>query len=232
MNVLAIESSGAIGSVAACRDGRTVAEAVLERGSEHGRGLVPLVDDVARRAGWERGVGVDLVAISQGPGSFTGLRVGIVCAKTMAVLLNKPIVGVCSLDAMAENAPASAGWIVTALDAKRGQVYFAQYERADGVLRRVAGPALGTPEQSLAGRTGPAYVMGDALRHHAEAYARAGSVAAPEGEWRIHAATVARLAEAEFGRGRSDEPFGMQPTYIRLAEAEERRLAREGKGPA
>ena len=232
MNVLAIESSGITGSVAACREGETVAESALERGAEHGRGLVPLVDEVTRRAGWERGAGVDLVAVSQGPGSFTGLRVGIVCAKTMAVLLNKPIVGVCSLDAMAENAPESAERIVTALDAKRGQVYFAQYERAAGGLRRVAGPKLGTPEESLAGVPAPAYVMGDALRHHAETYARGKAVAAPEEQWRIRASTVARLALADFGKGRSDEPFTMQPTYIRLAEAEERRLAREGKAQA
>jgi tRNA threonylcarbamoyladenosine biosynthesis protein TsaB len=228
MNVLAIESSGLTGSVAACRDGELLAESTLERGAEHGRGLVPLVDDVTRRAGWARGAGVDLVVISQGPGSFTGLRVGIVCAKTMAVLLNKPIVGVCSLDAMAENAPSSAGRIVTALDAKRGQVYYAQYERADDGLRRLTGPALGTPQQSLAGLRAPVCVLGDALRHHAEAYA--GTQATPEELWRIRAAVVARLGLAAFQSGRSDEPFAMQPTYIRLAEAEERRLAREGKG--
>ena len=231
MNVLAIESSGLTGSVAACRDGEVLAEAAIERGAEHGRGLVPLVDDVTRRAGWERGAGIDLVAVSQGPGSFTGLRVGIVCAKTMAVLLNKPIVGVCSLDAMARNAPPSAERIVTALDAKRGQVYYAQYERATDGLRRRSGPALGTPEQSLADLRAPVCVMGDALRHHAPAYAAAQTLPLPEDLWRIRAAVVAQLALADFRNGRSDEPFAMQPTYIRLAEAEERRLAREGKGP-
>ena len=177
-------------------------------------------------------MGADLIAVSQGPGSFTGLRVGMVCAKTIAALLAKPIVGVCSLDAMAENAPSEAVSVATALDAKRGQVYYAQYERDGGRLRRRSGPLLGAPEAVTAGLTPPVRILGDALRQYASVWSAGGAVALPEELWRIGASTVARLGLAAFRAGRSDEPFGLQPLYVRLPEAEERRLARvEGTRP-
>jgi tRNA threonylcarbamoyladenosine biosynthesis protein TsaB len=147
MNVLGIESSGPIGSAAACRDDAVLAQQALNHGMEQGRLLVSLADRVIAAAKWDKRRDVELIAVSQGPGSFTGLRVGLVCAKTMAMLLDKPLVGVCSLDAMAENAPADVLNILTVVDARRGQVYAARYERA-------AGPstiAQGRPEESRMG---------------------------------------------------------------------------------
>jgi tRNA threonylcarbamoyladenosine biosynthesis protein TsaB len=242
MNTLGIESSGPIGSAAACRDDAVLAESALDRGMEQGRLLVPLVDRVIAAAGWDKRRDVELIAVSQGPGSYTGLRVGLACAKTMAMLLDRPLVAVCSLDAMAENAPADSLNILTVVDAKRGQVYAARYERASGsstsaqgrpeetrmggALRRVLDPAIHTPAELRAIVTAPVYVMGDGVRVYAADFAQPGYSLAPEERWRIRASVIARLGLALFRAGRRDDPNALEPIYLRLAEAEERRLAR------
>lgn len=191
-----------------------------------GRLLVSLVDRVIAAANWDKRRDVELIAVSQGPGSYTGLRVGLTCAKTMAMLLDKPLVGVCSLDAMAENAPADALNILTVVDAKRGQVYAARHERAAGSLRRVLDPTILTPAELRAVVTAPAYVMGDAVRVYAADFAQPGYTLSTEERWRIRASNVARLGLALFHAGRRDDPAALEPIYLRLAEAEERRLAR------
>ena len=252
MNVLGIESSGPIGSAAACRDDAVLACQALERGMEQGRLLVSLVDRVIAAAGWDKRRDVELIAVSQGPGSYTGLRVGLTCAKTMAMLLDKPLAAVCSLDAMAENAPADAPNVLTVVDAKRGQVYAARYERAagpwtsaqrspalgseaqarreetrmGGALRRVLDLTILTPAELRPVVTAPVYIMGDAVRVYASDFAQPGYTLAPEERWRIQASNVARLGLALFRAGRRDNPAALEPIYLRLAEAEERRLAR------
>ena len=231
MNVLAPETSGPIGSAAACRDGDILAEAALERGMEHGRMLLALLDRVVRDAGWDRNRDIELVVVSRGPGSFTGLRVGITCAKTIAAHLNKPLVAVCSFDAMAENAPVDCGRVITALDAKRGQVYAAAYERREGKFTRTCEPVLTTPAQAAALLPAPCLLMGDALRRYADALCVHGAAAADEALWRIRAGNVAALGLNAFHDGRRDDPLTLEPIYLRLPEAEEKRLARErGKG--
>jgi len=248
MNVLGIESSGPIGSAAACRDDAVLAHQALEHGMEQGRLLVSLVDRVIAAAHWDKRRDVELIAVSQGPGSYTGLRVGLACAKTMAMLLDQPLVGVCSLDAMAENAPADSPNILTVVDAKRGQVYAARYERAagpaitaqgrpegtrmGGPLRRVLDPTILTPAELRAIVAAPIYVMGDALRVYPAAFAQPGYTLAPEERWRIQAGNVARLGLALFRADRRDDPAALEPIYLRLAEAEERRLARLAGQPA
>ncbi len=231
MNVLAIESSGPIGSVAACRDDELLVEHALQVGMEHGRMLLPLVDQVIREAAWDKRREIDLICVSQGPGSFTGLRVGVGCAKTLATLLNKPLVGICSLDAMAENAPAEYVSILTALDAKRDQLYAAAYERHGEALERKAGPVIMCAREARDALAWPVYVLGDALRQYPGEFQPPGFVAAPEEQWRIRASVIARLGLEAFRAGRTDEPVSFQPVYLRLAEAEEKRLARERKQP-
>jgi tRNA threonylcarbamoyladenosine biosynthesis protein TsaB len=231
MNVLAIESSGPIGSVAACRDDELLVERVLEAGMEHGRMLVPLVDRVIQEVAWDKRRDIDLICVSQGPGSFTGLRVGVCCAKTLATLLNKPLVGICSLDAMAENAPHEYVSVLTALDAKRDQLYVAAYERCGEDLERKAGPVIMSAREARDALAWPVYVLGDALKQYPGEFQPPGFAAAPEELWRIRASVIARLGLEAFRAGRTDEPVSFQPVYLRLAEAEEKRLARERKQP-
>ena len=227
MNVLGIETSGAIGSVAACRDDDILAEDTLDEGMAHGRLLIPLLDRVVQAAGWDKRRDIDLIAVSQGPGSFTGLRVGLTCAKILADAIGKPIIGVCSFDAMAQNAPDGSAQVLTALDAKRNEVYAAAYVREAGVLVRKHGPETLTPDQAAALLEGEVFVLGDALKKYAKAFPAPHCQPTPEDEWRIRASVVARLGLLATADGRRDDPLSLEPIYLRRPEAEERRLARE-----
>jgi len=231
VNVLAIETSGPVGSAAACRDDDVLSEARLERGMEHGRMLLPLLDRVVKDAEWDKTRDLDLIAVSRGPGSFTGLRVGVICAKTIALHLDKPLIGVCSFDAMARNAPREETRILTALDAKRGEVYAAAYERREGRLVRTREPFVTTPDKAAALLQTPFYVMGDALPRYADILCEGGSTAADQTLWRVRASVVAQLGLAAHRSGRRDDPLTLTPLYLRLPEAEEKRLAREQGKP-
>lgn len=230
MNVLAVETSGRVGSVAACRGVEILAEESLQKGTAHGRLLVPVIDRAVKAAGWAGPRDIELIVVSQGPGSFTGLRIGIACAKTLAAQLGKPLVAVCSLDAMAQNAPPASERILTVLDAKRGDVYAAAYERKNGTLHRTAGPSVMTPDEAGALLERPVHVMGDGLVHHADRFPPPEYRHAPEEQWRIRAGTVARLGLGAFQRGGREEPLGLEPIYLRRPEAEERRRGRQTSG--
>ncbi len=227
MNILAIETSAAVGSVAACRADKPLAEGTLGPGMAHGRLLLPLIDQVVSQAGWERRGDIELVAVDVGPGSFTGLRVGIVCAKTLAQLLKIPLVAVCSFDAMAHNAPRNAAHVLTVLDAKRGDVYAAAYTRNGNTLQRTHEPRVMRPEEAAAMTAGKAVVLGDGLRRHAEALCAPGHEGAPEEAWCVRAVIVAMIALRRFESGEQDDPLGVEPLYLRRPVPEERRLARE-----
>lgn len=227
MNVLGIESSGRVGSAAAWANGQTLVEETLTDGMSHGRMLVNLIDRVLAKAGWSKTSDVHLIAVSRGPGSFTGLRVGLTCAKTLATMAHLPIVGVCSLDAMALNAGKPFERVLTVLDAKRGDVYAAAYERRENVMERVHDPEAMAPEQAKTLLASPMLVMGDALLRHSTTFISGSNQAAPEELWRIRATRVAELGWRAFSAGYRDDPLALDPLYLRRPEAEEKRLARE-----
>lgn len=228
MNVLAIETSGPVASVAACRDADLVAGKSCTRGMEHGRMLVPLIDEVVQQAGWQKQNDLDLITVSIGPGSFTGLRVGLAAARTLALFLGVPLVGVCSFDALAHNAPQEHDRILTALDAKRGDIYAAAYERREkSVLQRTTDPAVCRPGEAAKWHEGRFVILGDAIRVHSDALTSSGGQPAPEKLWQVRAEVIAQLGLQAFRKGRIDDPLKLEPIYLRLPEAEEKRLARE-----
>jgi len=227
VNVLGIETSGTIGSVAVCRDTEILAEDILEEGMAHGRMLVPLLDRVVQSAGWDKRRDIDLIAVSRGPGSFTGLRVGLTCAKTLADAVGKPIIGVCSFDAMAQNAPDETAHVLVATDAKRNEVYAAAYVREAGEWVRKHDPQTMTPETAAALLSGEVFILGDAATKYAKTFSAPCFRAAPEDLWRIRASVVARLGLFAYSNGRRDDALSLEPIYLRRPEAEERRLARE-----
>ena len=229
MNVLAIETSGRIGGVALVRDQGVVAEIRFERGMEHGRVLVQKLDDLCRAHGLAPQGDVDVVAVSCGPGSFTGLRIGITCAKSLAFASGARVVAVGSFDAMAQNAPKEATTVCTCLDAKRGDVYFSIFRGEGEGLARVRGPEVGKPVDVAAMLDRPAWVLGDAARYHADAFQQDGILVAPESMWAVRPGVVGLLGEAMAQRGEFAEPTGLAPLYLRRPEAEEKRLQREGR---
>src|SRR6185295_15226185 len=130
MRALALETSGRTGSVALVTDGaQIVSEETFAHGLQHAAHLLPMIDRLCRAQGWTPR-DVDELYISAGPGSFTGLRIGITLAKTLAFATGVKIVAVPTVEVLTENAPAEARHVIIVLDAKRDQILTARFERA------------------------------------------------------------------------------------------------------
>ncbi len=218
MVVLAIETSSRLGNVALWRDGRTLAERVVTQKLRHGARLFTALEEIHAEAALEPSQ-IALVAVSQGPGSYTGLRIGITAARMAAHVLGKPLLGVPSLDVIAENAPPGAANVAAVLDAKRGELYACLYARGAGGLERQTPYRVVRPE-ALELPT-PCVVLGDGVAAHGEALRRDGVTLADEAAWRPRADVVARLAAGRYERGERHELHAVAPLYLRRPEAEE-----------
>ncbi len=220
MRLLALETSGRLGGIALADGPQLIEEARLSEGLRHGRDLILVAKEACERAGWPPRQ-IDVVAVSIGPGSFTGLRIAATAAKTIAWDTGARVVTVPTLRAMAENAPAEAERIACVLDAKRGGLYAGIFERPAGgqELVETFGPALVTPEELAARLEPPALVLGRGLRKAREALADFEQ--APEEWWDPRPGVVARLGWERAEAGAFAAPLRLEPIYIRRPEAEE-----------
>lgn len=213
--LLGIDTSAA---VSACvHDGtRVLAEALQHDPRRHAEMLAPMVTRVLQEAGVDRRR-LDRVVVGVGPGPFTGLRVGLVTARTLGLVLGVPVDGVCSLDAFADEAVALAGpdvqgGFLVATDARRKEVYWARYEVRGGVPERVDGPHVGRPGD--VDRRGLPVVGRGALLHAEALPGPAGPLDARSG----HLVAVALRAVEGAGDGSLLPP---EPLYLRRPDAVE-----------
>jgi tRNA threonylcarbamoyladenosine biosynthesis protein TsaB len=247
--IVAIETSGRHGSVAVAAGAVLLAQRELPPTMRHAAELMPAIRDLTQAQGWPPEQ-IDQVYLSLGPGSFTGLRIAVAIARALAQAVGCKLVGVLSLDVIAHNAPAACDIVLPVLDAKRGQVFAARYERdAQGVLRQAAAAALVDPaafvqqailrageraqEMSSMLKVSPATItvalLGEGVDYHRDAlFAAAGNL--PERTqlieldralWPGRAATVHQLGYAAALAGQFSDPATLLPFYIRLPEAEE-----------
>ena len=193
-------------------DDRLVAEKAFGEGSRHGQRLLPCVDELL--GGEPEKVG--LVALSGGPGSYTGLRVGFAFAKTFAVELGIPAVRVSSMDVVAANVQESCP-VCVVTDARLGQVYAAIYEK-DG--KKIFGDVAASPGDVAARLTPETLVIGDGLRRYREVFAAAAKAADDEVIWWPRAASVGRLGRARFAEAGGEDPHGLAPWYLGRPQAE------------
>lgn len=226
MIVLGVETSGPVGSVALRREGRCVEERFLpELGRRHAQSLVPEVVAFLRRHGVAPG-DIDVVAVSVGPGSFTGLRVGVTFAKSFAYAAGAELIGVETFRAIAENTPA-AGTIAAIADAQRGGLMFGEYERdLAGRLVRRSDVRLIAPNELPNLVTPSVLLSGPGMDRIDVKDASACEVAAPHA-WSPRASVVARLGEVDARCGVTGEPWTLEPLYVRKSSAEEKREAAE-----
>ena len=136
MNIIALETSAKAVSAAITQSGRVLASGYQDTGLTHSRTLMPIVEHLFRNTGLTL-QDMDAVAVSAGPGSFTGIRIGVSAAKGLAFAADKPAVGVSTLAAMARNVAFCDGVVVCAMDARRNQIYNALFLAQDGQLTRL-----------------------------------------------------------------------------------------------
>lgn len=225
MIVLGIETAGPHGSVALVDfrgpGGPSVRQVVIEASRQLGADLAPTIQRLLREAGLGPSRAPDLVAVDTGPGSYTGLRIGLAAAKGLAFAWGRPLLGVPAVDALEALAPAGPR-VVCALDASRGYVYAATFLRtADGLVREQA-PDLHDPAILRAAIAAPATVVGDAA--DALASPDRGVVAAGP-RWPT-AERIALLAHARYAAGERQDALRLCPIYFHLSEAEEQRRKR------
>jgi tRNA threonylcarbamoyladenosine biosynthesis protein TsaB len=243
--ILGIETSASQVSVAV-GDGTTVRAAFSsERGPRHAETLAPAIATVLDAAGL-RPDDLDAVAVSQGPGLFTGLRVGIATAQALALACRVPLVGVPTLDVVAEAARLTERRIVAVTDARRGEVFFACFRGAPpGRPRRcgpdrVATPALLVEELSSAAE--PVVLVGRGIAAHGDVFDRFVEGAGPRAVQVLadpstvpHATTVIQLALSELA-GTGEHPpassAALRPIYVRRPDAEARWPQRPAAAPA
>ena len=143
MKILALETSAKAVSAAVSENGRILASGYQDTGLTHSRTLMPIVEHILKNTDLKLS-DMDAIAVAVGPGSFTGIRIGVSAAKGLAFSVDKPAaVGVSTLAAMARNVAFSDGLIVCAMDARRSQVYNANFSAENGVLTRL------TPDRAV-----------------------------------------------------------------------------------
>ncbi len=232
MNILALESSATACSAALCRDGALIAQSFQCSGLTHSRTLLPMVHDMLENCGQSLD-GVDVIAVAAGPGSFTGLRIGVATAKGLAWAQGKPCAPCSTLESMAwPLAHLEGKLIVCAMDARRKQVYNALFRaRGDGLERLTPDRALSLAElgEELKNFPESKIVVGDGavLCYNSLNEAISGLFPAP-----VHLRTqsawgVARAAEELVKAGALVSGAELAPVYHRLSQAERERLERE-----
>ena len=226
MLILAFESSARPASVALLQDGELLSQYSQCSQLTHSRTLLPMAEDMLKNTELSLD-DVDLFAVAHGPGSFTGVRIGVSTVKGLAWASDKPCVGVSTLEAMAWHGLAAGGLICPVMDARRSQVYNALFEIRDGKPERLTPDrpiSLEELSAELASYDRPVFLVGDGAELTAKALAVAGLpyTVAP-GNLRWQSAWGVAMAARDKTPGNADT---LLPVYLRLSQAERERQAR------
>ena len=233
MKILAFETSAKAGSVALLEDGKLLGESYQNTGLTHSQTLMTMAEDLLKAAGLTAKE-VEAVAVAAGPGSFTGVRIGVAAAKGFAWGGELPCYGVSTLEAMAKNLGVWEGLVVCVMDARRSQVYNAVFEAREGALTRLCEDraiALEDLEKELKNAEKTIFLVGDGsvLCYNTLKDSVAGLVLPPEHRIHQRAAGVGLAAWDMIQRGEPGDGKSLEPNYLRLSQAEREKLAREKK---
>lgn len=225
MLILSTDTSTSYYSVALCDDDHVLAELSVDGGRRHSERLIDSVDWLLQQTHLKLG-DIDMLAVAQGPGSFTGLRVGVSTWKGLALGAGLPLVGVSTLDATASLCAVSDGLVCTLLDAKMAEVFGAIY-LFEGGRRRTTLPERVCPvEDILAKIEGDVLFVGDGAevyRNRIEDALHSATFA--HGACRFpRASAVAAEARRALDEGAASDPAHVRPVYLRKSQAEEARL--------
>jgi tRNA threonylcarbamoyladenosine biosynthesis protein TsaB len=222
MIILAADTSTKTGSVALVEDEAPIAEYTLNVSETHSARLMPTIDRVLTDCGMEI-ADVDALAIAIGPGSFTGLRIGLATFKGLALAAEKKLVAVPTLDALAESLAFSRHIVCPILDARMDEVYAAFYRFNDGLCEKLSEDMVVPVEELFREVDEAVVILGDGIplyRDRIVATLGERAVFAPQRLWMPRAVNVAALAKSRLDKGESDDIDTLEPIYLRKSEAE------------
>ena len=233
MKLLAFETSATAASVALVDEGRLLGESYQNTGLTHSQTLMVMAQDLLSQCG-HTPQKVEAVAVAEGPGSFTGVRIGVAAAKGFAWGSDIPCYGVSTLEAMALGLGIYQGYICPVMDARRSQVYNALFYVNQGEISRVTEDraiALADLKTELQALNEPIFLVGDGstLCHTTLSCEVANLVAPPEHKMHQRAVGVGLAALRKIAAGDAGDGNALTPNYLRLSQAERERLERQGK---
>ena len=237
MSILSIDTSSQVSSVAVLSAECVAAEISMQGALTHSETLMPHIETVLRMARVEKAE-LEGIAVSIGPGSFTGLRIGLAAAKMMAYALHIPLIAVPTLETLAHHCICEGMRLVPMMDAQKGNVYVQEFTwRADGDVLNLheESPLAILPLTeviaSLAGTEQPVLLLGDAMQKKTSLSLPTNVRLAPIHARMPRAACVGLSALTRLARGENDDPMTVAPLYLRRSEAEvlwEKRHGAEG----
>ena len=232
MKILALDSSGLVASVAVTEDDNLLGEYTINYKKTHSQTLLPMLDEVAKMIELDLKT-VDVIAVSAGPGSFTGLRIGSATAKGLALALDKKIVSVPTVDALAYNIWNCTDVICPLMDARRQQTFTGLYTFEDGRMQTLLPQCVVQIEEIInkvndMGK--PVVFLGDGVPVFADFIAQHCKVPyqyAPAHCNKQRAASVAALGAILYAEGKAEPAAEHKPDYLRLSQAERERQEKE-----
>lgn len=231
MKIIAIDSSGLTATVAIATEDTVIAEYTVNHKKTHSQTLLPMLDEIRNMTQLELDT-VDAVAIASGPGSFTGLRIGSATAKGLGLALDKPLIEVPTVDALAMNLWGTSDVICPIMDARRSQVYtgFYEFDREGNlqVIREQFAEDIVKVAELLNDIGQPVVFLGDGVPVSKDALADAMKVPyrfAPPHMNRQRAGALAVLAARYYSEGRTVNAADHKPEYLRMSQAERERAA-------
>ena len=225
MIILALDTSSMVATVALMDEEKLIGEYSINHKRTHSQKLMPMIDALLKDCEMKI-QDVDYVAVAEGPGSFTGLRIGVATAKGLAHALDIPVVGVSTLDALAFNIPFCHGLVCPILDARRGQVYTAVYKWDQEALHQVEGSMAITIDdliEKLRSRPEKIIFLGDGISSNIDTLKeKLGErvVVSPQSIRMPKAASIAQLALHRIQNKEVENFYALTPQYLRKSEAE------------
>ena len=233
MLILAFETSAKAGSVALLEDGKLLAESYQNTGLTHSQTLMVMAEDMLKAAG-KTVTDLTAVAVAEGPGSFTGVRIGVAAAKGLSWGGELPCYGVSTLESMALTLGVYEGYVCPCMDARRSQVYNALFYVNQGKLERIAEDraiALADLKEELKNLEKPIFLVGDGSNLcYNTLLGEVPNLVLPM-EHRMHqrASGVALLAAQKIAAGETGDGNALTPNYLRLSQAERERMEKLNK---
>ncbi|WP_069650332.1 tRNA (adenosine(37)-N6)-threonylcarbamoyltransferase complex dimerization subunit type 1 TsaB [Caloranaerobacter ferrireducens] len=225
MKILAVDTSSIVATCAILDEDKLIGEYILNNKRTHSQKIMPIIKEILENSELKP-EDIDIFAVSIGPGSFTGLRIGVATIKSLAHVLNKPVIGIPTLDALAFNLPYSEGIIVPMIDARRDRVFTGIYKWENGslcVIQKADTIELDELMDILKERDESIIVNGDGtLVYRQRILEVLGEkvLFAPKSANMARASSVAELALSRAKEGKLESFFDLVPDYLRKSQAQ------------